>query len=126
MQWVRLEERFRRRVVNNAELGEDYVFNYRVRYNAGLFVPLTKRLFAPHSLQFLLNNELMVNFGKEIVYNHFDQNRLFLGLVYQVNAHAQVHTGYMNLYQQLSAGNVFKNQHTIRVFYFHNLDFRKG
>lgn len=126
MQIVRLEERFRRSVINNTALGEYYAFNYRVRYNAALFLALTRKQFSPKGLQFLLNNEVMVNFGKEIVYNHFDQNRLFLGLVYQVNAHAQIHAGYMNLYQQLPAGNVFKNQHTIRLNYFHNLDLRSA
>ena len=125
MQWVRLEERFRRKMLNADELGDGYNFNPRVRYNMALFLPLTRKVFAPGSLQLLLNNELMVNFGKNIVYNHFDQNRFFAGLVYQVNPHAQIHGGYMNLYQQQASGNVFRNQHTIRVFYFHNFDLRK-
>jgi hypothetical protein len=33
--------------------------------------------------------------------------------------------GYMNLYQQLAAGNTFRNQHSIRFFYFHNIDLRE-
>ena len=70
MQWVRLEERFRRQVLNNADLGEDFNFNYRTRYNAALFLPLTKAGFEPGGLQFLLNDELMVNFGEEIRYNY--------------------------------------------------------
>ena len=126
MQWVRLEERFRRKILNDNELADGYNFNWRIRYNFALFLPFTKKRFDPGGLQFLLNNELMLNFGKNIVYNHFDQNRFFAGLVYQVNPHAQLHAGYMNLYQQLPAGNSFKNQHTIRLFYFHNLDLRKN
>lgn len=126
MQWVRLEERFRRKIRSDSELAEGYNFNYRIRYNFALFLPLTKKGLAPGGLQFLLNDELHVNFGKKIVYNVFDQNRLFAGLVYQLNPHAQLHAGYMNLYQQLPAGNKFRNQHTIRLFYFHNLDWRKG
>jgi hypothetical protein len=124
MQWVRLEERFRRQVLNNADLGEDFNFNYRTRYNAALFLPLTKAGFEPGGLQFLLNDELMVNFGEEIRYNYFDQNRLFAGLVYQVSKHAQLQGGYMHLFQQLPAGNVYRNQHSIRLFYFHNFDWR--
>ena len=38
---------------------------------------------------------------------------------------SNVQFGYMNLFQQLPAGNQFKNIHAARVFYFHNLDFRK-
>ena len=124
MQWVRLEERFRRKIWNDNALAEGYNYNPRVRYNFALFLPLTKKGLAPGGLQFLLNDELHVNFGKNIVYNHFDQNRLFAGLVYPFNDHAQLHAGYMNLYQQLPSGNKFRNQHTIRLFYFHNFDLR--
>ncbi|TGE25741.1 DUF2490 domain-containing protein [Hymenobacter aquaticus] len=123
MQWVRLEERFRRTIRQNERLDE-FDFNYRTRYNAALFLPLSKRGFEPGGVQFLLNNEVMMNFGKEIRLNYFDQNRLFAGLVYQVNKHAQIQGGYMHLFQQLPAGNVYRNQHTIRVFYFHNFDLR--
>lgn len=126
MQWIRLEERFRRKTLTDNELGDGYNFNWRIRYNFALFLPITKKRFEPGGLQFLVNDEMMVNFGKQIGYNYFDQNRFFVGLVYQVNKHAQLHGGYMNLYQQLPAGNQFRNQHTIRVFYFHNLDLRKG
>jgi hypothetical protein len=126
MQWVRLEERFRRKVLNDNELADGYNFNWRIRYNFALFLPLTKKRFEPGGLQVLVNDEIFVNFGKNIVFNHFDQNRFFVGLVYQINKHAQLHGGYMNLYQQQAAGNVFRNQHTVRVFYFHNFDVRKG
>ena len=125
MQWVRLEERFRRKILNDNELADGYNYNPRIRYNFALFLPLTQKGLAPGGLQLLLNDEIMVNFGKKIVYNHFDQNRFFAGLVYQINPHAQLRGGYMNLYQQLPAGNQFKNQHTIRIFYFHNFDLRK-
>ncbi|UYZ64532.1 DUF2490 domain-containing protein [Hymenobacter weizhouensis] len=123
MQWVRLEERFRR-TIREQQPTDEFDFNYRVRYNAALFVPLTKRGFEPGGLQFLLNNEVMMNFGREIRLNYFDQNRLFAGVVYQLNRHAQLHGGYMHLFQQLPAGSTYRNQHTIRLFYFHNLDLR--
>jgi hypothetical protein len=31
----------------------------------------------------------------------------------------------MNVFQQLAAGNSYKNIHAIRLFYLHNLDLRK-
>ncbi|WP_426491391.1 DUF2490 domain-containing protein [Hymenobacter sp. 102] len=122
MQWVRLEERFRRHIVQN-ERTDAFDFNWRTRYNLALFLPLTKRRFEPGGLQLLLNDELMVNLGREIRYNYFDQNRAFAGLVYQVSKQAQLHAGYMHLFQQLPAGDTYRNQHTIRLFFFHNLDF---
>ncbi|WP_324671386.1 DUF2490 domain-containing protein [Hymenobacter sp. GOD-10R] len=124
MQWVRLEERFRRNIRNNEALAPGYAFNYRTRFNMALFLPLTRRNFDPGSWQFLLNDEVMVNLGKEVRYNYFDQNRLFAGVAYQISKQAQVQAGYMHLFQQLPAGDTYRNQHTIRVFYFHNLDLR--
>jgi hypothetical protein len=123
-QSFRLEERYRRKTLTDNELGEGYNFSWRLRYNFWFYTPLTKKQFEPGGLQFLVNNEIFISFGKNIVYNHFDQNRLFVGLVYQINKHAQLHGGYMNLYQQLPTGDQFRNQHTIRVFYFHNFDLR--
>lgn len=124
MQWVRLEERFRRRIVGGNEATDAFDFNWRTRYNLALFLPLTKRKFEPGGLQLLLNDELMVNFGAQVRYNYFDQNRAFAGVVYQLSKHAQLQAGYMHLFQQLPAGTTYRNQHTLRVFYFHNLDFR--
>lgn len=125
MQWVRLEERFRHKILNDSTLADGYSYNGRVRYNYALFLPLTKKGFGPGSLQFLINDEILINFGKKIVYNYFDQNRFFVGLAWQANTHAQFQVGYMNLFQQQPAGNQYRNQHTIRIFYFHNLDLRK-
>jgi hypothetical protein len=33
--------------------------------------------------------------------------------------------GYMNLFQQLGAGNKYRSINAIRLFYFQNLDLRK-
>ena len=125
MQWVRLEERFRRKIKNDNELSDGYNFNWRTRCNFALFIPLSKKGFAPNSWQFLLNDEVMVNFGKNIVYNYFDQNRLFGGFVYQISKESLLQFGYMNVFQQQAAGNKYKNIHTFRLFYSHNFDLRE-
>lgn len=125
MQWVRLEERFRRKILNDAELADGYNFNYRVRYNFFLNYPLSKKAFAPKTLSFVANDEVHINFGKEITYNYFDQNRFFLGFNYHLNQHDNIQFGYMNLFQQLPAGNRYRSNHVFRVFYFQNLDLRR-
>lgn len=125
MQWFRLEERFRRKILDDDELAEGYNFNFRVRYNIFFAVPLSKNKFQPKSLAFVVNDELHINFGKQIVYNYFDQNRFFLGFAYQVNKTDNIQFGYMNVFQQLAAGNKYRSIHAPRIFYFHNLDLRK-
>jgi hypothetical protein len=124
MQWLRLEERYRRKIASDEELAEGYNFNWRLRYNFFIAAPLSKRAFAPGTFSFIFNDEIHINAGKEIVYNTFDQNRLFIGFGFHTNAHDNLQFGYMNQYQQLAAGNKYKSVHVARIFYFHNLDLR--
>jgi Protein of unknown function (DUF2490) len=125
MQWVRLEERYRRKIANDSTLAEGYNFNYRIRYNLLLQVPLSPKGPVKNSFSFIVNDEVHINFGKNIVYNYFDQNRFFIGFAWHVNDHDNLQFGYMNVFQQLPAGNQYKNNHVARIFYFQNLDMRK-
>lgn len=125
MQWFRLEERYRRKIENDEELADGYNFNFRIRYNLFSSFALSKKHFEAGTFSFVLNDEVMINFGEEIVYNYFDQNRFFAGFVYHINKHDNLQFGYMNLFQQLPAGNQFRSIHAARVFFFHNLDLRK-
>jgi hypothetical protein len=124
MQYLRFEQRYRRRVAND-QLEDGYNFNYRLRYNFLLTVPLKGKQMAPGIPFLVLNDEIHINMGKQILYNYFDQNRAFLGIGYPFTSHLNAHLGYMNLFQQLPAGNRFNNTHAIRLFVFHNLDFRQ-
>jgi hypothetical protein len=76
-------------------------------------------------VSFIANDDVHINFGKAIVYNYFDQNRFFLGFAYHLNAHDNLQLGYMNLFQQQSAGNRYRVLHAARLFYFQNLDLRR-
>ena len=124
MQWFRLEERFRRKIMNDSTLADGSNFNFRIRYNIWYEIPLSKKGIVPNSFSFVVNDEVHFNFGKEIIYNYFDQNRLFAGLKYQVGEHSNLQVGYMNLFQQLAAGNKYRKINAVRLFYFQNLDLR--
>lgn len=125
MQWIRLEERYRRKIKNNDELGQGYNFNFRLRYNILANIPLNSKGIVAKSWSLVLNDEVHINFGREIVYNYFDQNRFFAGFSYHTNAHDNLQLGYMNLFQQLASGNSYRTIHVLRLFYFHNLDLRR-
>ena len=125
MQWIRLEERYRKKIVNDSTLGSGYSFNFRIRYNIWYDIPLSRKGLVPKALSFVANDEVHINFGKEIVYNYFDQNRFFLGLKYQFTERSNIQFGYMNLFQQLAAGNKYKSINAARVFFFQNLDLRR-
>ena len=124
MQYFRLEERFRRKILNDDELADGYSFNWRLRYNFFLQVPFNKDGPVPKSLSFVLNDELHINFGEQIVYNYFDQNRFFVGLSYQVNQTDNIQLGYNNVFSQNSSGNQYRMMNGVRVVYLHNLDLR--
>lgn len=124
MQWFRLEERFRRKILDDDELAEGYSFNWRFRYNFLLQVPFNKEGPVPKSLSFIVNDEVHINFGKQIVYNYFDQNRFFIGFSYQVNRTDNVQLGYNNVFAQASSGNQYKVVNGVRLAYFQNLDWR--
>lgn len=96
-----------------------------MRYHFLLEIPLSTEGIKGRNFSFVVNDEVHINFGRQIIYNYFDQNRFFIGLKYQTNIHDNLQVGYMNLFQQLPAGNKYKNNHVIRVSFFQNFDFRK-
>jgi hypothetical protein len=125
MQYARLEERYRRKVLNDDKLADGYQFNWRARYSFLLQGSIGAKPFEPGTFSWILNDEIMVNFGEQIVNNYFDQNRFFAGFSYHVNKSDQLHFGYLNQFIQLPAGNSYRTNHIARVAYFHNLDLRK-
>lgn len=123
LQWIRLEQRFNEKVVNDVE-EDGYNYNFRVRYNFSFFLPLKGKEMAPKTPFAAIMNEVFLNFGDKVVYNTFDQNRLFAGFGYQFTSHLNAQLGYMNVYQQEASGSNYFSTHAIRLFVFHSLDLR--
>lgn len=124
VQWIRAEQRFNHRVRGD-QLADGYGFNWRLRYNFLLQIPLKGETMRPGVPNFVLQNEAFINLGKQITDNYFDQNRFFVGVAYPFSKALTVQAGYMNLFQQQAAGNAFVNNHVARLFLFHTLDLRK-
>jgi hypothetical protein len=125
MQYIRLEERYRRRLADAETLSDRYNFNWRLRYNFWYEVPFNKGPSTPSRWSFIFNDELHINFGKQVVNNYFDQNRLFVGLKVNTSAHDNIQFGYLNQFIQLASGNHYRNVDAFRIGYFQNLDLRK-
>ena len=125
LQWLRLEERFKETAINNAASG-NFDFNYRLRYYVLAQFPLTKHKYEKGSFSFVTSEELYLNFGKNIVYNTFDQNRFFLGFYYFINRENILQLGYTNMYQKYNAPNKYLNSDVLRVSIFNTIDFRKN
>lgn len=122
-QYFRVEERFRRTLAAG-EVHDDYTFSWRFRYNIGLTIPLKGKTVQSKTPFLFLNDELHVNAGKHIANNYFDQNRLFAGVGYQFTPQLNAQLGYLYVFQQMPASNTFVHTDAVRLFVFHNLDFR--
>jgi hypothetical protein len=125
MQSFRLEQRYRRRILNDSTLANTSSFNWKLRYNFWYEMPLSKKGIVPKAWSLIANDELHINFGKQIINNYFDQNRFFLGVKYQFNPQNNLQFGYSNVFVQTAAGNKYRNINAARVFFFQNLDLRK-
>lgn len=119
---IRLEERWKDEIVNDAITG-DKDFSVRLRY---LF-SFEKR-FVPDrtKVSVVVSDEVLVQFGKSVVLNTFDQNRLFLGIKVPMSERLSCDLGYMNILQQKSGGYQYDISHVFRLFFYYNVDFTRS
>lgn len=116
---IRNEQRWQTKVVNDV-VTDSINFSNRIRYLLNITIPIFKN---KKLLSLVLADEFMFQFGKHLVYNTFDQNRWYIGLRQPLSKSLSLDIGYMNLYQQRDNGFEYINNHTLRIFIFHNLNF---
>jgi hypothetical protein len=123
--WVRLEERFKTKTINGNQLTNNVDFSYRLRYNVFIERPLTVKKREKGAVSLSIAEEIYLNYGQSIVYNTFDQNRIFGGFLYYFNNHDFLQLGYTNVIQHLPSKDRYKGIDAIKLTFFNNLDFRK-
>ena len=116
LQRIRNEQRWQEKIVNDLSTGENR-FTNRVRYLVSFNIPVFKKKTAP---LLVLSDEILFHFGQEVVYNTFDQNRLFIGIKQSINPKLSYDFGYMNVYQQKYSGYQYDMNHTLRLFFYLN------
>jgi hypothetical protein len=72
-----------------------------------------------------LADELCIQFGKEVIYNTFEQNRVFIGVKQKVTPKLHFDVGYMLVKQQKASGYQYDINNTFRWFFYYTPDFRK-
>lgn len=122
LQRIRNEQRWIEKITNDQFTGA-YKFSNRFRYLLAFNIPIFKH---PQYPSLSLSDELMIQFGKEIVYNTFDQNRLFMGIRQPLSKTLNFDFGYMLSYQQKTSGYQYDRIHTLRCFFYYAPDFRKN
>ncbi|MCX6199460.1 MAG: DUF2490 domain-containing protein [Bacteroidetes bacterium] len=97
---------------SSAELKSGYTFTFRYRYRLQAEFLLWKKNYS--KLKFILSDELMFQMGKTIVYNVFDQNRIYAALGYEPLKWLGFEAGYLHIFQQRSSGVDFYSRHVFR------------
>jgi hypothetical protein len=118
---IRTEQRFFNNVEDGTSLNDDYFIN-RIRFLLSVGIPFKKG----GNTSFLVANEILLNFGKQVVFNTFGQNRFTVGIKQKLNQTWSFDFGYMMVYQQLPSGINYNLNHTIRLFFYGNFDLRKN
>jgi len=72
-------------------------------------------------LKAIVYDEIMINAGKNVVYNMLDQNRIYAGLQYGINSSVALEIGYMNSFQQRVTGVDYFDRNIIRFSIYHKL-----
>lgn len=123
LQRIRIEQRWRESLNMDGSLNHIF-FNIRLRYLLSVKIPIWKD--KPYLPKPVIADEVLIQFGENIVYNTFDQNRLFLGLSQRVTPNLSFDIGYMMVYQQKFSGYQYDVNHTFRFFFYFTPDLRKN
>jgi hypothetical protein len=126
----RLEQRFLQNwsapdaVTNLRSIEPGVELQNRMRYRFLATRPLTVDAGGKQKLFATLYNEIFINFGDNIGFNLFDQNRLGTTLGYQATKDFNVQLGYMNQVIQKANGRSVENNHALTLFLTFNVDLR--
>lgn len=102
----------------NYELTGDWRHNYRVRWRNEISRKITSFKQGTHVS---LYNEIMFNFGENIVFNTFDQNRLGFVIKQKWTTKFATNAGFFNWFQQTGAGNRYFSRYISRIGFIYSI-----
>jgi len=118
---LRNEHRWQEKLVSGTKSG-DIRYTDRVRLLAGVNYQIFKDPYLP---KLMLADEVSFQFGKEVIYNTFDQNRFTIGITQKITDQLAFDLGYMLVYQQKYSGYQYDHNNTLRLFFYYTPDLRK-
>lgn len=90
---------------------------YRMRYRLRFLI--NKDYYSErNTLYTYLSNEIMVNYGNNIVYNMFSQNRIQLALGYRFHPSSRIELRYMNRFRSRPSGFEYDNTQAVMLGIF--------
>lgn len=121
VQRMRSEQRWIEKIVQDKKT-DTINFTERLRYLLSFTIPVFKNKQLP---SLIISDEVCLQFGKKIVYNTFDQNRIFIGIKQTISKSLSFDAGYMYLYQQKETGYQYNANKTYRLFFYFTPNFSK-
>jgi hypothetical protein len=98
-------------------------YENRFRYMVRAEVPLTHEESRP-DWYVAAYDEVMVNFGRNVAANIFDQNRAYIALGKAVTASTRIEAGYLHQTVQQRNGRIFELNHTLMLTVTSSFPFR--
>jgi hypothetical protein len=121
-QRFQVEERFIHNVDKDGLL-PGTTFSWRFRYRLQGEYSFCKK--ENQYLKAIVYDELMINGGKNVIKNTFDQNRIYAALQYGVNKNIALELGYLNSFQQRASGVDYFDRDIIRFTFYHKINLHK-
>jgi hypothetical protein len=119
-QRYQIEQRFMDRFDKMGNyLGNEFYFRYRFKIQTDFKIWKTEKKF----LNAIIYDEIMINGGSNVIYNSFDQNRIYAALHYGFNDNFSMELGYLNSYQQKSSGIDYFDRNIIRLSLYHKFKY---
>jgi hypothetical protein len=95
-------------------------YENRFRYLLRTSIPLP---FANRKYYLGLYDEIMYNFGRDVAFNVFDQNRAYVALGRSIARDTRLEIGFLEQTIQQRNGRVFEHNHTLQVAIYSKLPF---
>jgi hypothetical protein len=108
------------------ESDREWHFNHRFRYQLSAQVILKGDKLGKGIPYLNVSNEVMFNLGDEIEYNHFDQNRINIGMGYGVLDNLNVFVGYQYGWQKRNSPDSYFGTNTIKLSLIHQLSLKNS
>lgn len=113
---LRTEQRWARK----NPVGSPFKLTYRWRYKLAAYIPINHKQLKPGTWFVSLYEEIFMQSGASIVFNHFEDNRLFGGLGYVLTDTLQMQFGHMWTYRHAGEPFRYEHRHIPRISLYHN------
>jgi Protein of unknown function (DUF2490) len=129
-EWIsrfRLEQRYVHTpvLIGTTYAAGDAVYTNRFRLLNRFSLPFKGKTIADKSFYLSVYDEFMINYGKNVQFNLFDQNRIYVALGYKIPKIGRLEVGYLNQLIVKSDGKKIENNNTLQVGLSCTVDFMR-